>query len=349
MDLSQEELDILLPGYFSGELRDKDLNRINNWRESSSENEAHYRDSLKAWESFSLLKEMEQFNSFEALKIVNARIEEPSAKKLLNFLKLIAAILVLPLLAYSGYVTYHNSSLKKTIASQVVMQTITSRQGMVSQFQLADGTKVWLNSNSELQFPSVFAGEFREVKLKGEAYFEVFKNKNQPFRVMADELSVEVLGTSFDMTNFSEEKKSEVILVEGKVSTSAIRKDSKIENGSMHPGQMGVYYESTGKFYTQEVNVDKYISWRDGNLIFRDDKMEDVVKRLSRWFNVEIIINDPEIKSYIYKANFRNENLLQVLNLLKMSAPIDFKITERKSLQNGEFSKQKVFLMKKKV
>jgi len=97
------------------------------------------------------------------------------------------------------------------------------------------------------------------------------------------------------------------------------------------------------------VKVDKYIAWLDGNLIFRDDNMEDVVKRLSRWFNVEMVIKDPEIRSYAYKATFRNENLSQVMNLLKISAPIDFKIVESKALQNGEFTKQKVYLMKKKV
>jgi len=76
--------------------------------------------------------------------------------------------------------------------------------------------------------------------------------------------------------------------------------------------------------------------------------MEEVAKRLSRWFNVEIIIDDPEIKGYAYKATFRNENLSQVLNLLKISAPIDYKITGNKPLPNGEYSKQKVYLMKKK-
>jgi ferric-dicitrate binding protein FerR (iron transport regulator) len=76
--------------------------------------------------------------------------------------------------------------------------------------------------------------------------------------------------------------------------------------------------------------------------------MEEVVKRLSRWFNVEIVINDPEIKGYIYKATFRNENLEQVLSLLKISAPIDFRTTERKALPNGEFSRQKVYLSKKR-
>ncbi len=349
MEFNINKFDELLPGYLAGELADEDRNMMDHWRESSPETEAHYQDSLKAWESMCLLQEMEHFNSFDALQKVNTRISKPVNFWWLNVIKLVAAIFLLPLLAYSGYITQRNYALKKMMEAQVVMQTISSRQGMVSQFLLADGTKVWLNSNSELTFPTSFTGDFREVKLKGEAYFEVTKNKDQPFRVNADEFKIEVLGTSFDVANYQDEKMSEVILVEGEVGLSVKKGDITSESGILRPGQRGVYYENTGKVVKEEVNVDKYIAWRDGNLIFRDDKMEEVVKQLSRWFNVEIFINDPEIRSYIYKANFRNENLEQVLNLLKISAPIDFRITDRKALQNGEFTKQKIYLSKKKA
>lgn len=349
MSISKIEFDELLPGYLSGELSEEERTLMDDWRAHSAENELHYLNSWKAWESISLLQEMEQFNSFEALNKVNDRIKHTSPAKWLTVLKQVAAIFVLPLLVYSGYVTYQNSTLKKMMPERIVMQTITSLQGTVSQFQLADGTKVWLNSGSELQFPNRFAGDFREVKLKGEAYFEVKENRKKPFRVNASELNVEVLGTSFDVANYQDEKMSEVILIEGKVNLSAIDKSKVNRQIILHPGQRGVYKVNTGKISTEEVNVDKYIAWRDGNLIFRDDKMEEVVKRLSRWFNVEIFVEDPEINSYIYKASFRNENLLQVLNLLKISAPIDFRVTERKALPNGEFTKQKVYLMKKKT
>ncbi len=349
MSFNNSEFDVLLPGYLSGDLSDENRVKMDQWRAASPENEAHFQNSLKAWESIYLLHEMEHFNSFEALNKVHTRLNHTDSSQWLNIIKLVAAIFLLPLLCYSGYVTFQNFSLKKMMTEHVVMQTITSRQGMVSHFLLADGTKVWLNSGSELQFPTRFAGDFREVKLKGEAYFEVMKNRNQPFRVNASELNVEVLGTSFDVVNYKEEKRAEVILVEGKVSLVAKEGDKVTGGGTLLPGQRGVYCVETRKMLTEEVSVDKYIAWRDGNLIFRDDKMEEGVKRLSRWFNVEIFINDPEIKSYIYKATFRNENLLQVLKLLKISAPIDYRITERKVLKNGEFTKQKVYLMKKKV
>ena len=348
MNFSTNEIEALLPGYLSGDITDKDREVIDEWRAESPENETLYLDNRKAWEAITLLHEMEQFNSFEALNKVNTRIAQSASTKWWMTIQRVAAILLLPLMIYSGYVTFRNFSLKNLPEEQVMMQTVTSRQGMVTRFTLADGTKIWLNSCSELKFPTRFTGKVREVKLKGEAFFEVTKNEKQPFRVNAKELNVEVLGTSFNVINYNDDNQSEVILVEGKVRLSSQKDQIKKELGLMNPGQRAVYDQEVRNVVTENVDVDKYIAWRDGNLIFRDDKMEDVVKRLSRWFNVEIVILDPEIKSYIYKATFRNENLKQVMNLLAISAPIDYRITECKVLSNNEFTKQKIYLMKKK-
>jgi transmembrane sensor len=349
MNSGLREIEELLPGYLSGDLPDKDRAMIDDWRIESPENEIIFQESLKAWEAMPLLYEMEQFNSFEALKKINNRISNQVTTKWWIPIQRIAAILLLPLLVYSGYISIRNATIKNQQKEHVVMQTITSRQGMITQFDLADGTKVWLNSGSALQFPNSFAGDLREVKLTGEAFFKVTKNKEQPFHVHTRNLDIEVLGTSFNVVSYDDEQQAEVVLVEGKVKLSDEKDQEKKEFAFILPGQRAVYTEDTKKMETQTVAVDKYIAWRDGNLVFRDDKMEDVVRRLSRWFNVEIIINDPEIKSYIYKATIRNENLSQVLNLLKISAPIDFQITGNKLLSNGEYSKQKVYLMKKKV
>ena len=347
MKISFNRIEELLPGYLSGELPDKDRVMIEEWRNESPENEAIYLNSLKAWEAMILLNEMEQFNSFDALRKVNTKLSQPHAAGWWIAIQRIAAILLIPLLIYSGYLTFQNRT-KVNPQEQVMTQTISSRQGMVTQFALADGTKVWLNSGSALQFPTRFAGEKREVILKGEAFFEVTRNEKQPFRVNANELKVEVLGTSFNVVSFDDDTQSEVVLVTGKVALSSEKGQIVKEYGNIIPGQRAIYSRKQQKVFTEEVDVEKYIAWRDGNLIFRDDSMEEVVKRLSRWFNVEITIKDPEINNYIYKATFRNENLVQVLNLLKLSAPIDYRITDRKALANGDFTKQKVFLMKKK-
>ena len=339
------EVEDLLPGYLSDGIPDKDRAVVVEWLLESTENEILFNEIKTAWEAIPVLNEMEQFNSFEALKKVNLKLPNSISRRWWNGLQRAAAILLIPLLAYTGYMTfkYHTK-----YSEQIVMQTVTSRMGMVSQLALADGTKVWLNSGSELKFPVRFDGDKREVHLKGEAFFEVTKNENQPFRINANEFKVEVLGTSFNVINFDEENQSEVVLVTGKVKLTSENKDGNKDFGFLNPGQRAVYVKGEQKVVKNEVEVDKYISWRDGTLIFRDDSMEEVAKRLSRWFNVEIVIVDPEIQSYIYKATFRDESLLQVLNLLKMSGPINYKISQRKSLPNGEFTKQKVILMKRK-
>ena len=341
------EIEDLLPGYLSVDLPDKDRAIVDEWLKESPDNQALFLGTKSAWECLALLNKMEEFNSFDALKKVNERISLPSSKGWWISIQRVAAILLLPLLLYSGYLTM-NSLSKSNVHEQVVMQTITSRQGMVSQFSLADGTKVWLNSGSQLQFPMHFTGDKREVHLKGEAFFEVTKNEKQPFRVNANELKIEVLGTSFNVVNFDDDSQSEVVLVTGKVALSYENGQIKKMYGTMQPYERVIYEKESQSIRAERVDVEKYIVWRDGNLIFRDDSMDNVVKRLSRWFNVEITINDPEIKNYIYKATFRNENLLQVLNLLKLSAPIEYQINKRKALPNGEFSKQNIVLMKRK-
>ena len=120
-----------------------------------------------------------------------------------------------------------------------------------------------------LQFPIHFHRIKREVNLKGEAFFEVAKNDKQPFRVNAKELNIDVLGTSFNVISYDDENQSEVILIEGKVSLSAEEGQIKKDFGTMQPGQRAVYNEESQKVSTEEVDPDKYIAWRDGNLIFQ--------------------------------------------------------------------------------
>ena len=138
------KIDELLPGYFSGELSDKERVIIDDWRSESPENEGFYHDSLKAWDAITLLHEMEQFNSFEALRKVNTKITQSSPTKWWISIQRVAAILMLPLMVYSGYVTIQNR--KKSITEhQVVMQTVSSRQGMVTQFTPASAIAINYN------------------------------------------------------------------------------------------------------------------------------------------------------------------------------------------------------------
>ena len=346
MNRTNGELERLLIRYLSDDLSDSERLVLDEWLKESSENEAIFNEYGSIWESVSLLRGMEQFNSFEALKKINGKLKDKRPIKWWILIQRVAAIILFPLLIYSTYITFHKSN-KFSSSDKVIMQKVSSRPGMVSQFTLNDGTKVWLNSGSELEFPLQFSGKKREVRLKGEAFFEVNENKEHPFQVIANNLNIEVLGTSFNVVSYEDEAISEVVLVKGKVDLISSSEGIKKNLGYLLPGQKALYDRVKKKVLKKDVDVEKYIAWRDGYLIFRDDRMDDVIKRLNRWFNVEIVLNNDELKNYTFQATFKNENLLQILNLLKLSSPITYKITERKPLSNGEFTKQKIFIMKK--
>jgi len=341
------DIEIQLINYFAGILTDDERLKIDQWRQESPENEDMFQELMNGWMAIPLLNEMEKFNSFEALKKVSTKLESYNQMNWINFIKRIAAVLIVPLLTYAIYISLQNFSLKQLSEVKPIIQTVTAQEATVSHLTLNDGTQVWLHSGSTLQFPTRFTGEKREVKLTGEAYFEVVKNENQAFSLNVQDLNIEVLGTSFNVVSYDDEAISEVVLVSGKVKLFSTTENHIKDFGYMHPGQKAVYARKSQKVYSEDVNVDKYVAWREGKLIFRDDSMSEVVKRLSRWFNVDISIADPEINDYIYTATFSDENLLQVLYLLKISAPINYTVVDRKTLPNGEFTKQKIILMKK--
>jgi len=347
MNDSFQEIEKLLIGYFSNELAESEKEKVDNWRKNSVDNEKVFQDMFNSWNAMPLLNQMESFNSFAALNKVNSRLKHFEQRKIFIYLQKAAAILIIPLMIYAGYITFKNIAIKEIAENNITMQSFTAKPGQLSNLILSDGTKIWLNSGATINFPDKFTGHKREVELDGEAYFEVAKNKEQPFLLKTSGINIEVLGTSFNVCSYKDDAASEVVLVEGKIKMFS-EYDNKIHNyGYLEPGKKAVFNKTKKNVMVGNVDVDKYTSWRDGILIFRDDSMSEVVKRLSRWFNVDITISDPEIENYIYTATFSNETLPQVLYLLKVSAPINYKIVEPKVLANGELSKQKVVLTKK--
>jgi ferric-dicitrate binding protein FerR (iron transport regulator) len=117
---------------------------------------------------------------------------------------------------------------------------------------------------------------------------------------------------------------------------------------NIKPGELAVFDTVTNKLTISNVDVRKYTSWKDGVLIFRDDHMEDVVRKLNKWFNVEIILQSPELKEYVYTATYRDETLPQILELLKISAPIKYDIADRERLSDNSYSKRKIIITKRK-
>ena len=259
----------------------------------------------------------------------------------------VAAVFILPLFIYSIYVTTKISQTLLTDTNRIVWQTIKTPVGTKADFLLPDGSHVWLNSGSVFKYPVSFAKDIRQVEVSGEAFFDVFKDSTHPFLVKAGKMNIAVKGTRFNITNYTDEANTELILESGSVQLFSGDYNENNIVANIISGERAVLDVARNVLSVSNVDVNKYISWKEGLLIFKDDKMDEVVRKLNRWFNVNIILQSPELKEYVYTATYRNETLSQILELLKISAPIKYTITDRERLDDNTYSKRKIVITKR--
>ena len=209
-------------------------------------------------------------------------------------------------------------------AQPIAYNTITTPRGGQYQVTLPDGTKVWLNAASSLRFPAAFTGSDRTVQVTGEAYFEVAQDKAKPFIVQAGETETRVLGTSFNVMAYGDEKAVRTTLLDG-----AVRMDKGDLNTLLKPGEQGSFDTQAGTMSTKKVNVRATIAWKDGYYYFDRTKTEDVMRQISRWYDVDIVyqggIPQDEIVGKIPRTAYVSE-VLHVMELIGLR----FKIEGRK-------------------
>ena len=271
-----------------------------------------------------------------------------SVMKFYSFFSKVAAVLILPLLVYSVYLTTRTSKNNSVESNHVVWQTVKTPVGMQTDFLLPDSSHVWLNSGSVFKYPIPFSQDTRQVELTGEAFFDIVKDTSHPFLVNAGKMNIAVKGTRFNVINYPDETYTELILESGSVRLFSGNYQDNITIGEIKPGQRAVLDIARNAVSVVKVDVEKYTAWKDGILIFRDDKMDEVVRKLNRWFNVEIVLQSAEIKEYVYTATYRDETLPQIMELLKISAPIKYSITERERLSDNSYTKRKIVITKRK-
>lgn len=217
---------------------------------------------------------------------------------------------------------------------KAVFNTLSVPYGKRSTLTLSDGSKVWLNSGSKLVYPIAFLGDKREVYIEGEAIFEVTHNKKKPFYVISDTQVVEVLGTVFGVTNYPDENSTNTILKSGSVQISY----QDIKTASTHsdkmkisPGTKASYDKNTKSIVSEKVDVDNYFSWKDGFLIFKNNDMKFIMKRISRYYNVEIAIENEKLTTETFSGYLDlNEDILSVINSIRESTNMEYLKTDNK-------------------
>lgn len=191
------------------------------------------------------------------------------------------------------------------------------------QLLMADGTKVWLNSQSRLRFPEKFAGKERFVYLEGEAYFEVAHDSMRPFCVRTKEdINIQVLGTSFNLRAYEDEGTVETVLEKGSVRMSGTRGSIVLE-----PGVRVVYDQKDGKMSQTLVDTELYTSWREGRYVFQEETVDNILHKLSRWYGMNIFFSNEKAKEVIFSGDIRKyDTIKNLLEAMEISGGVRFQL-----------------------
>lgn len=223
----------------------------------------------------------------------------------------------------AGGLLYNRSEINKIEAP--VFHTISVPVGGEYHFTLSDGSKVWINSGSELKFPVLFAGEKREVFVKGEVYFEIEHNEKQPFIVCAGEVEISVLGTKFNVAAYPEENRILTTLAQGKVNVS-------FEGGQVElvPGFQAVADKSEKRLSKKEVDVSMYTSWINGVFEYENMTLASITTQLSRWYDVEFKFSVPEYRERRFTGVVKKyDDLNEVLKVIEKTTDVKFLINNK--------------------
>lgn len=218
---------------------------------------------------------------------------------------------------------------QNSITESNAIHTISTAIGETYQVQFSDGTAVWLNAASSLKFPAKFTKlSSRVVELNGEAYFEVSKDKSHPFIVKTRDQEVKVLGTHFNINSYTDESKVSTTLLEGVVQVSLSshgKPRADLKNVILKPGQQSVL--SNNVFKVAEVQTDDIIAWKNGYFMFNNESMESVMRKISRWYNIEVKYTDPSIKQIKFFGTVsRFIEVSKVLEMLELTREVQFEI-----------------------
>jgi ferric-dicitrate binding protein FerR (iron transport regulator) len=275
-------------------------------------------------------KEMNEWESTSILDEIHDRIhfEKENKKRKKRILKLIGAVSKIAAILIIGL--FLGLSIQRLQKSEPFYYTSIAPKGSISQIILPDNTMVYLNSGSEIKYTVNNTSGQREVYLNGEAWFDVTKNEKNPFVVNTPFYSVKALGTRFNVKAYKTDETIATTLEEGRIEVLSGGNNKFSGNKLLKPGQQFIYNQSTGTVKTKNVSPRLFTSWKENKLIFINMNLKQLIVLLERKYGVDIEVADNIILDYHYDGTIKNETILEVLDLLKETLPISYKIIGQK-------------------
>ena len=355
-----DQMNHIIINYLKGEASSDEQQKLSYWLDENTENKKRFDQFSDIWFGASSgLRTKLNFNSLEALKKVNQKIRQnkihPNSKKLIELTRIqallrIAAIVLITFgLSFLAFWQFYSG---KKISTSHLITEVTAPIGSKSKVTLPDGTKIWLNAGSTIRYNGDFNKINREIKLEGEAYFDVTKNKQMPFIVHTrSNINIRVIGTAFNLKAYPREGSVETTLVRGSLIVEQGGSKDKKET-TLAPNQRATYIKKEGKVFLSEIDkqtlktespqkldqikervlfaskveTEIFTSWKDNKLVFRNEAFESLAVKLERWYGVQINFAGDEIKNYHFSGAIENETINDVFNIISYTLPIKYTI-----------------------
>lgn len=339
----------------------EEIKILKEWIAKSPDNRTYFQQMSQMWQISSIIQEPNRFNAdagWEKAKQMIKAEETAKTSRLFNFSFIVRAAAIWALIFLLGGMTFYlgfRNTLKVSAILQASINEVVAPMGSKSQVFLPDGTMVWLNAGSKLRYSQTYNTNHRDVYLEGEAYFKVKTNPAKPFIVKTSEMSVKAYGTAFNVKAYPDEGTITTTLVEGIVKIEGADKDLKKFEISLKPQQKLVYTKKSfsANMNSHEMNkkgstakssgissliedspmvvdvgskTSLYTSWKDEKWIVERERLDDLVVKLERRFNVTVVYKSEALKEYKISGIIRKETLEQVLDLLKLTTPLKYQI-----------------------
>jgi len=334
----------LLARYLSRECTTQEYIEVESWLRISEEHVEQLKSYERIWVDAQQLNKLDiEFDSALDWSVLQNRIEAEdlsveeqtpilitsratALNRNISYFSRIAAILSLVFLV--GFYGSQFFVQVPTEQNEAVLKEISMKKGQRGSVTLSDGTLVSLNSESSITLPDRFKSDVREVYLNGEAFFEVAKNEEKPFKIYVNGTVIEVLGTSFAVRAFPDDESVRTTVVEGLVSFRS--QDEDISEGVLlSAGDLGEFNLKRKKISKEFIeNLDPYISWKEGYLTFEQASMTEVRKQLERKYDIEVVFEDSNIEFLELTAELKSRSLRNVLETISLSLGLEFELDQ---------------------
>lgn len=323
MVIDEKNIEQSIARYFMGIADANEREEVLKWAESDEENKKTFLRYKNIWEGTHTPFNKEDIDTASAYEQIFGSMDEHTEENGRSRFSIVrfAAVMALPLAFFSiwsGIVLMK----AKSEAEHDVTQTTISPIGAMTRLSLSDGSTVWLNSGSSLEYPARFRKKERTVNLKGEAYFEVAASPDRPFKVNAGKIDVTATGTEFNINAFPSDSLATVSLSKGHLDVSHFGSPLSL----LEPGEKLCFNETDCGFSIVKTDVQNDCLWKDGVLVFNNVRLEDVFKRLGQLYGIRFSILDPDLSDNIFRGTFDSETVNEILSIIAMTSPVSYRI-----------------------